>query len=121
MWYFGRLTNSERFMTLRNSKDFTKRCEQILCEAMKWAPGLTNSYLLEYIRRTDSINDRSLRLTIGTVLNCSEKDVFGATLLHTSTTSIGGAGFDTISSTSTSLEGTDNAVADISAYLSVLR
>ncbi|KAI1713438.1 phosphatidylinositol 3- and 4-kinase domain-containing protein [Ditylenchus destructor] len=85
------------------AKDFSKRCEQILCESMKWAPGLTNSYLLEYIRRTDSINDRSLRLTIGTVLNCAEKDVFGATLLNTSTT-----------------KGTDTAVADISAYLSVL-
>jgi len=33
------------------AKEFTKRCEQILCEAVKWAPGLTNSYLLEYIRR----------------------------------------------------------------------
>lgn len=60
------------------AKDFTKRCEQILCEAVKWAPGLTSSYLLEYIRRTGSANDKSLRLTISTVLSCTDRDLVGS-------------------------------------------
>ncbi|KAI6240099.1 1-phosphatidylinositol 4-kinase [Aphelenchoides fujianensis] len=51
------------------SRDFSQRGEQILCEAMKWAPGSTHGHLLEYVRRTDSANDRSLRLTIDAVLN----------------------------------------------------
>uniref|UniRef100_A0A914DAH7 PI4-kinase N-terminal domain-containing protein n=1 Tax=Acrobeloides nanus TaxID=290746 RepID=A0A914DAH7_9BILA len=35
---------------------------------MRWAPATTNNHLLEYIRKTDSLNDQSLRLTINAVL-----------------------------------------------------
>lgn len=44
---------------------------------MKWAPGLTSSYLLEYIRRAESANDKSLQLTISTVLSRTDKDLIG--------------------------------------------
>uniref|UniRef100_A0A914GZZ0 1-phosphatidylinositol 4-kinase n=1 Tax=Globodera rostochiensis TaxID=31243 RepID=A0A914GZZ0_GLORO len=57
------------------AKDFTKRCEQIFCEAVKWAPGLTNSHLLEFIRSTDSASDKSLRVTINAVLSCTEREM----------------------------------------------
>uniref|UniRef100_A0A0N4ZV71 1-phosphatidylinositol 4-kinase n=1 Tax=Parastrongyloides trichosuri TaxID=131310 RepID=A0A0N4ZV71_PARTI len=54
------------------AKDFTGRCEQILSEAMRWAPGSTHSYILDYICKTNSTNDNSLRLTIEAVLkNCN--------------------------------------------------
>jgi hypothetical protein len=36
---------------------------------MKWAPGSTHGHLLEYVRRTNSAQDRSIRLTIDAVLN----------------------------------------------------
>lgn len=36
---------------------------------MRWAPGSTHGHLLEYVRLTDTANDRSLRLTIDAVLN----------------------------------------------------
>uniref|UniRef100_A0AAF5D936 1-phosphatidylinositol 4-kinase n=3 Tax=Strongyloides stercoralis TaxID=6248 RepID=A0AAF5D936_STRER len=53
------------------AKDFTGRCEQILSEAMRWAPGSTHSYILDYICKTNSTNDNSLRITIEAVLkNC---------------------------------------------------
>uniref|UniRef100_A0A0N5B712 1-phosphatidylinositol 4-kinase n=1 Tax=Strongyloides papillosus TaxID=174720 RepID=A0A0N5B712_STREA len=56
------------------AKDFTGRCEQILSEAMRWAPGSTHSYILDYICKTNSTNDNSLRLTIEAVLkNCKNQ------------------------------------------------
>jgi hypothetical protein len=36
---------------------------------MRWAPGSTHGHLLEYVRRTNSAQDRSIRLTIDAVLN----------------------------------------------------
>ncbi|KAL3103006.1 hypothetical protein niasHT_026454 [Heterodera trifolii] len=63
------------------AKDFTKRCEQIFCEAVKWAPGLTNSHLLEFIRSTDSATDKSLRMTINAVLSCTERETVNS-LIH---------------------------------------
>uniref|UniRef100_A0A915D0F7 1-phosphatidylinositol 4-kinase n=1 Tax=Ditylenchus dipsaci TaxID=166011 RepID=A0A915D0F7_9BILA len=109
------------------AKDFTKRCEGILCVAVKWAPGFTNSYLLEYIRRTDSVNDRSLRLTIATVLSCTERDGLDTgSLLNVSSGSMnalggGSLGFaESISIGGTSTNDESGSATDISAYLSVL-
>uniref|UniRef100_A0A7E4V1C1 1-phosphatidylinositol 4-kinase n=1 Tax=Panagrellus redivivus TaxID=6233 RepID=A0A7E4V1C1_PANRE len=55
------------------TKDFGHRCEQLLSEAMRWAPGTTHSHLLEYVRLTNSSNDNALRLTIEAVLNNSNR------------------------------------------------
>ncbi|CAD5222232.1 unnamed protein product [Bursaphelenchus xylophilus] len=92
------------------AKDFSQRVEQILCEAMKWAPGTTHGHLLEYVRRTNSTNNRSLRLTIDAVLH------------HHST----GLGSDFTPSTTdvNSVNGTalpkENTTLDVSAYLTSL-
>lgn len=50
------------------ARDFSSRVQQILCEAMKWAPGTTHGHLLEYVRKNSS-NSRSLRLIIDAVLH----------------------------------------------------
>ncbi|CAD5216891.1 unnamed protein product [Bursaphelenchus okinawaensis] len=92
------------------AKDFAQRVEQILCEAMKWAPGTTHGHLLEYVRRTNSTNNRSLRLTIDAVLH------------HHST----GMGSDFSPSTSevNSVNGSvmakEKTTLDVSAYLTSL-
>uniref|UniRef100_A0AC35TLJ8 1-phosphatidylinositol 4-kinase n=1 Tax=Rhabditophanes sp. KR3021 TaxID=114890 RepID=A0AC35TLJ8_9BILA len=62
------------------AEDFINRCEGILNQAMVWSPGTTHSYLLDYICKTNSMNDNSLRLTIETVLkNCSKQNSEGTT------------------------------------------
>lgn len=76
--------------------------------------------MLEYIRQTNSAQDKSLRLTITSVLNCTEREKT-ASLVNTSTNSlnnnsinegvIGGRGV---------VEGEDGTTTDISAYLSAL-
>lgn len=78
--------------------------------------------MLEYIRQTNSAQDKSLRLTITSVLNCTEREKT-ASLVNTSTNSlglnnvsinegvIGGRGI---------VEGEDGTTTDISAYLSAL-
>ncbi|MFH4977100.1 hypothetical protein AB6A40_003809 [Gnathostoma spinigerum] len=54
-------------------RDFSHRCEQILQEAIKWAPGSTHSHLLEYVSNANSVIDGSLKLTIEAVLkNCNQ-------------------------------------------------
>ncbi|VDN02816.1 unnamed protein product [Thelazia callipaeda] len=49
-------------------QDFSLRCEQILQEAIKWAPGSTRSYLVKYIGNTSSVYNDSFRLTVEAVL-----------------------------------------------------
>uniref|UniRef100_A0AC34RIU1 1-phosphatidylinositol 4-kinase n=1 Tax=Panagrolaimus sp. JU765 TaxID=591449 RepID=A0AC34RIU1_9BILA len=84
------------------ANDFGHRCEQLLSEAMKWAPGTTHSHLLEYVRRTNSVNDNSLRLTISAVLDNSNRS---DEILYV----------DQIGSTKEDFYGTD-----VAAYLSFL-
>ncbi|EYC21934.1 hypothetical protein Y032_0018g3619 [Ancylostoma ceylanicum] len=50
-------------------KDFSQRCEQILQEAMKWAPAITHSHLLEYASSYGGSSDTSLRLAMDAVIN----------------------------------------------------
>ncbi|KAK6746150.1 hypothetical protein RB195_012331 [Necator americanus] len=50
-------------------KDFSQRCEQILQEAMKWAPAITHSHLLEYASSYGGSSDSSLRLAMDAVIN----------------------------------------------------
>ncbi|KAI6188459.1 1-phosphatidylinositol 4-kinase [Aphelenchoides besseyi] len=90
------------------SRDFSQRGEQILCEAMKWAPGSTHGHLLEYVRRTDSVNDRSLRLTIDAVLN--------------SQTTASGDVSNQLNPvlSDTSIRSTDSGPMDVSMYLTSL-
>ncbi|CAJ0959757.1 unnamed protein product, partial [Mesorhabditis belari] len=45
-------------------RDFRVRCEQILTEAMKWAPNATSSHLIEYQSQFDASLDGSIRQTI---------------------------------------------------------
>lgn len=40
---------------------------------MKWAPGTTHGHLLEYVRKTNSTHDQSIRLTIDSVLAGASK------------------------------------------------
>ena len=68
------------------ANDFGHRCEQLLSEAMKWAPGTTHSHLLEYVRQTNSANDNSLKLTISAVLNNSNRADDFLYIDHTGTT-----------------------------------
>lgn len=49
-------------------RDFSRRCEQILQEAIKWAPGSTRSHLIEYVARSNSATSGCLRLTVEAVL-----------------------------------------------------
>ncbi|VDK40748.1 unnamed protein product [Gongylonema pulchrum] len=48
-------------------RDFSLRCEQILQEAIKWAPGSTRSHLVEYISSINPSCSDNLRLTVEAV------------------------------------------------------
>ncbi|KJH49030.1 hypothetical protein DICVIV_04809 [Dictyocaulus viviparus] len=50
-------------------KDFSQRCEQILQEAMKWAPAITRSHLLEYVSSFGAPSDTTLQLAMDAVIN----------------------------------------------------
>ena len=78
---------------------------------MRWAPGSTHGHLLEYVRRTDTANDRSLRLTIDSVLNSQPSTANGdATAAPSHNTVV----------SETSIVSTDNAPTDVSMYLTSL-
>ncbi|KAK5965010.1 hypothetical protein GCK32_003992 [Trichostrongylus colubriformis] len=55
-------------------KDFSQRCEQILQEAMKWAPAITHSHLLEYVSTYGAPTDTSLRLAMDAVTNAGSEN-----------------------------------------------
>ncbi|WKY02730.1 hypothetical protein Q1695_016194 [Nippostrongylus brasiliensis] len=55
-------------------KDFSQRCEQILQEAMKWAPAITHSHLLEYVSSFGGPTDTSLRLAMDAVTNAGSEN-----------------------------------------------
>ncbi|XGW14011.1 hypothetical protein V3C99_000358 [Haemonchus contortus] len=55
-------------------KDFSQRCEQILQEAMKWAPAITHSHLLEYVSTFGAPSDTSLRLAMDAVTNAGSEN-----------------------------------------------
>ncbi|KAL4002855.1 Phosphatidylinositol 3- and 4-kinase family protein [Acanthocheilonema viteae] len=60
-------------------QDFSLRCEQILQEAIKWAPGSTHSYFVKYIASINPGCSGSFRLTVEAILK-SLNDASGCTI-----------------------------------------
>lgn len=108
--------------------DFTQRVEQIICEGMRWAPDSTHGHLLEYVRRTNSAQDRSIRLTIDAVLNNTGTAVTFADPINTLTpgasdylNSITQPGPVDVSFYLTSLSQRSNYLGQVQGMLSMLR
>uniref|UniRef100_A0A158Q770 1-phosphatidylinositol 4-kinase n=1 Tax=Elaeophora elaphi TaxID=1147741 RepID=A0A158Q770_9BILA len=59
-------------------QDFSLRCEQILQEAIKWAPGSTRSYFVKYIANINPACSGNFRLTVQAILK-SLNDASGCT------------------------------------------
>uniref|UniRef100_A0A915PI29 1-phosphatidylinositol 4-kinase n=1 Tax=Setaria digitata TaxID=48799 RepID=A0A915PI29_9BILA len=59
-------------------QDFSMRCEQILQEAIKWAPGSTRSHFVKYIANINPACTGNFRLTVEAILK-SLNDASGCT------------------------------------------
>uniref|UniRef100_A0A158P6J4 1-phosphatidylinositol 4-kinase n=1 Tax=Angiostrongylus cantonensis TaxID=6313 RepID=A0A158P6J4_ANGCA len=55
-------------------KDFSQRCEQILQEAMKWAPAITRSHLLEYVSSFGAPFDTALQLAMDAMISAGSEN-----------------------------------------------